>query len=249
VSGTGLTDEPFWRSYWASKDVVRSVDESDHFYPLLRASVGPQHRSFVELGGYPGRYAVLARKYLGLEVTLVDLVVEPALLERLLSTNGIPCSEVAVVQTDFFDFRPEEPYDVVFSSGVVEHFEEPERVLAAHAELAAPGGLVLVTIPNFRGLNGLLQRCFDRENLAVHNLEVMDRARLLQAASGCGLERPEAFYYGGLEVWLERIDERSRPLRWLVRAVNGIGRRLPDVNGRLTSGHLVLRAWKPSAGA
>jgi SAM-dependent methyltransferase len=241
----GLTDEAFWRSYWASKELVRVVDERDTFYPLLRESAPPGARTFVELGGFPGYYAVLARRLLGLEATLVDLVLEREPLARLLAANGLAEGDVRAVQGDLFELPSLPRFDVVFSSGLVEHFEEPERILAAHAGLAAPGGVVVVTVPNFRGLNGLVQRVFDPETLAVHNLEAMVPGRLLAAATACGLERAEAFHYGGLQVWLERLDRRAAPVRGLVRALDGLGRRLPRRESRALSAHVVLRARKP----
>jgi SAM-dependent methyltransferase len=247
VSGGSLTDERFWRSYWASKELVRRVDERDQFYELLRDSVSAGHRSFVELGGYPGVYAVLARKHLGLEATLVDLVVDLEPARRLLEANGLAPGDVRIVQADLFELPPEPTYDVVFSTGLAEHFDDPLPILNAHARLAAPGGVVVVTVPNLRGLNGLVQLCFDRPNLRIHNLDVMHRDRLCRAATACGLEQPEAFYHGGLQVWLEHLDERSRLLRELVRGVNAVGRRLPSFDSRATSGHLVLRARKPPA--
>jgi SAM-dependent methyltransferase len=249
VNDASLTDERFWRSYWSSKRLIRTVDESERFFSLLRDSIAAEHRSFVELGGFPGVYAILARKHLGLDATLVDLVVEHDLLERLLAVNGLAAEDVQAIQADLFAYVPDRSYDVVFSNGLVEHFEDPERILSAHAELAAPGALVLVTLPNFRGVNGLVQLCFDRGNLRLHNLGVMRRSRLLRAAAACGLERAEAFHYGGFEVWLERLEERAAPLRWLVRVANAAGRRLLRFESARTSSHLVLRAWKPAAGA
>jgi SAM-dependent methyltransferase len=242
VTETGLADRRFWEGYWSSKDVIRRVDESERFLPLLRESVQPGARTFVELGGFPGFYAVLARKLLGLDATLVDIVVEEPVVRRLLEVNGLAPDDVEIVRDDLFAHREEGGYDVVFSSGLVEHFPEPERILAAHAALAAPGATVVVTVPNFRGLNGLLQLCCDRANLRLHNLEAMRPERLLSAAAACGLEEAEAFYYGRLELWLERLDRRAVALRALVRAVNALGRRLPSPGGRLLSPHVVLRA-------
>lgn len=242
MTETGLADRRFWEDYWASKDSVRVVGESERFHALLRESLEEGYRTFVELGGFPGHYAVLARKLLGLDATLVDIVVEEPVLERLLEVNGLDRDDVEVVRGDLFSHRREGGYDVVFSSGLVEHFEEPERILAAHAALAAPGGTVLVTVPNFRGLNGLLQLCFDRANLRLHNLDAMRPERLLRAAAACGLERAEAFHHGRPELWLERLDRRALPLRALVRAFNALGRRLPLPQGRALSAHVVLRA-------
>lgn len=247
MTGTSLPDRRFWEDYWRSHDVVRVVGERERFFPLLRSSVRSGDRSFVELGGYPGRYAVVAQKLLGLEATLVDYVVEDEPVRRLLEANGLAPDDIDVVREDLFSYRPERRYDLVFSTGLVEHFDELEPILAAHAALAAPGGTVLVTVPNFRGVNGLVQLAFDRVNLRAHNLDAMRPERLQRAAAACGLEHVETFHYGPLEIWLERLDARALPLRALVRAVNAVGRRVPPPNARVASPHLVLRARTPAA--
>ena len=247
MSVSTLPDQRFWEEYWHAKDVVRVVTERERFYPLLHTSVRSGDRSFVELGGYPGLYAVLARKLLGLEATLVDIVVDESPIHRLLGLNGLTPADVEVVHEDLFSYRPERGYDVVFSTGLVEHFEDLDAIVGAHAALARPGGTVVVTVPNFRGVNGLVQLAFDRSNLAAHDLAAMRPDRLARAAAAAGLEQIETFYYGPLEIWLEQLGARAFPLRALVRTVNAVGRRLPPPRARLASPHLVLRARVPGA--
>ena len=51
-------------------------------------------------------------------------------------------------------------FDVVMSRGFIEHFDEPSSVVDRHLDLLKPGGLLVVSIPNLRGVNGLLTRFF-----------------------------------------------------------------------------------------
>jgi trans-aconitate methyltransferase len=88
--------------------------------------------------------------------------------------NGLPENAIQCIHTDFFSFTPERRYDIVFSSGFIEHFEDTGDVIKRHVDLLSDDGQLLILIPNFLGLNGMIQRRLDRENLEAHNLKSME---------------------------------------------------------------------------
>ncbi len=57
---------------------------------------------------------------------------------------------IEFVQTDFFEFAPNEPYQLVTSIQVFEHIYEPwlEKYFAAMQRSCAPGGTILISTPN-----------------------------------------------------------------------------------------------------
>jgi len=61
-----------------------------------------------------------------------------------------------------------ESFDVVFTLGVVEHFDDTVGALDAFARFLRPGGLLLTVIPNLRGANGLVQRIVNPRVLRMH---------------------------------------------------------------------------------
>lgn len=92
-------------------------------------------------------------------------------------------------------------YDVVLSGDLVEHFRDPAEALERHHRW---GGTIIVTVPNFRGLNGEVQRRFNPENLALHNEGVMLPDALAAALASAGeLASVEGFYDGPFRAWLE----------------------------------------------
>jgi SAM-dependent methyltransferase len=85
-----------------------------------------------------------------------------------------------VVQADLFDppARLVGAFDLVFSRGVVEHFEDTAGTLRAFARFARPGGFVVTTIPNLAGMLGGLQKVLYRPVYDVHvPLDADDLAR------------------------------------------------------------------------
>ena len=69
-------------------------------------------------------------------------------------------------QLDFFTL--DSIYDIVFSAGVVEHFEDPSVPLAAFVRLVVPGGILITDVPNLIGLNGLYHRVLKSETFRTH---------------------------------------------------------------------------------
>jgi len=108
---------------------------------------------------------------------------------------------------------PEGSFDVVYSLGVVEHFDNPKLVVEHHLRLLRPGGVGLIAIPNYGGLYGQLQSWLDPANLSLHNLTIMNSTALKALASGPDVDRVEAYSFGRVNAWLLSLDAKiPRPL-------------------------------------
>jgi len=103
------------------------------------------------------------------------------------------------------------------SRGFIEHFEDPSRVVDRHLELLKPGGLLIVTIPNLRGINHALTRLFHRELIPMHNLEIMSRVRFLQLFDAAKVRLLTCAYIGTFSFYLFGVKAGSR-LAPLLRA-------------------------------
>jgi 2-polyprenyl-3-methyl-5-hydroxy-6-metoxy-1,4-benzoquinol methylase len=85
------------------------------------------------------------------------------------------------------------PYDVVLSTGVIEHFVNPAPIVKCHARLAKPLGHVIVTVPNcVSPIPHYFLKKFDPELLAVHNLDTMNVSRLREIMLEAGLDQVQA---------------------------------------------------------
>lgn len=218
---THLTDRSFWKAFWESKKgLIAEVPKNYMFGELLaERKQQRQAKSAIELGGFPGYYAVYLKKQLGLQTTLLDYFIEPTIIHALLAKNGLRDSDISILEADLFAFEPEFKYDMVLSFGLIEHFQNTEEIIRMHLKFLKPGGTLFITLPNFRSVNGWLQKTADRENYDKHYVECMDPALLAGIATALGLSEVRAYYYGKFSVWLENRAEKSLPVRLLASAL------------------------------
>jgi SAM-dependent methyltransferase len=242
--GEPLADAAYWDGYWAGRR-PRAVGRHFYYGKLLdRALRGRPYRTFIELGGFPGSFAVYVTRRFGYRATLLDSHVDSDALADFLRTNGLGPDAIDVVEGDLFELALADRFDVVLSAGLIEHFADVRPILERHLAFLAPGGTLVVTVPNLRGINGRLQARFDPDSLAVHNLAIMDPAVLERLLRELGLASVEAFYYGRFRVWLEGLSEYPLAVRALVVGLRAAGT-IFDVLGiesRLTSPHIAVIA-------
>jgi SAM-dependent methyltransferase len=210
-SGRGATDTGLaWvkRSY-----AYTSLDR------LLRAALpADPTRSCLELGSGPGRWLVYFHRTFGYRVSGVDYSETSCRLAR--STLAAAGVDGTIIQGDFFRLRGR--WDVVFSAGVVEHFDDPEPVLRAFADLVAPGGYLVTDVPNLTALNGAYRRVLRPETFETHR--PISLAELRGWHRALGLEEVLATGYGSVcmtRVPADAFDAWPR-VRRLWRAAYGV---------------------------
>jgi 2-polyprenyl-3-methyl-5-hydroxy-6-metoxy-1,4-benzoquinol methylase len=178
----------------------------------------------LEIGCAPGKHLAYLAKVRGARVCGLDYS-EPGiansqeLFQRLGLEAEFHCEDLH--QSTF----PERSFDVVYSLGVVEHFQNPKPAIESHLAMAKPGGVVLITVPNYGGLYGRIQRYFDPENLGIHNLDITSPAELRRLAPAEMLEDVEVFRSGRLSPWIINFEKQwPAPIARVVsRTLNVLG--------------------------
>jgi SAM-dependent methyltransferase len=247
--GNELTDKTFWANYWESKKgLAFAVPENYTFYKVLRRIVaGNKISTAIELGGFPGYYAIFLKKYFGLHTTLFDYYVHESVLKDVLSANDLTENDIAVIEGDLFNYEPNEQYDLVLSCGLIEHFNDTKDVIARHLPFLKPGGVLLITLPNFTGMNGWVQRKFDPANYEKHNITSMSPALLASCCEELGLKHVEAKYYGKFSVWLENREQQSAFTKAFLKALwftGKIATKIVPVESKRLSPYIVVKALK-----
>jgi 2-polyprenyl-3-methyl-5-hydroxy-6-metoxy-1,4-benzoquinol methylase len=170
-----------WNETWACEPRMRlprpyTASIRDRMN-LLRSEVRPAMK-FLEIGCAPGKMLAWVAGVLGAEVSGLDysapgLDTARRLFSALHLSADIRCEDTFA--TTFQDGA----FDVVYSGGVIEHFEDPAEIVRIHTRLLKPGGLALITVPNLRGFYGWFA-C--KESLAIHNLDIMTPEALRRLA-------------------------------------------------------------------
>jgi 2-polyprenyl-3-methyl-5-hydroxy-6-metoxy-1,4-benzoquinol methylase len=222
-----LTKRDHWDGVWVRRPRLRLPSKLLVSTRNLQRVIAPHVRPgmrYLELGCAPGKLLAWVASELEADVSGLDYSergIEWAhQLFRSLGIRGdLRCEDV---WKPSFEQRS---FDIVFSAGLIEHFRDPASIVRVHVELLKPGGRALITVPNYGGLYGRLQRWFDPENLALHNLAIMNVEALLQLAPADLAAEVRAYPAGRISPWLVGIGRRwPRPLAVTIsHLVNGLG--------------------------
>ena len=171
-----------------------------------------------EIGCVPGRYlACLGEKKYHLNG--IDII--PAGIDKTknwLIKSGYSVGNLICGSFDEFPTMPE--YDLVCSFGFIEHYEQYLSVISRHLGLVKPGGMVLITTPNYQGLvQRKLHYWLDHENLMRHNINSMHPALWSSYVIEQGFEVHYANYFGYFTFWVEEADQRSALKKEIVQAI------------------------------
>ena len=244
-----LTDRAFWVNYWERKSGLSVVIPENYLFHQELKSIGAnkQVQSAIELGGFPGYYAVFLKKYLKLDVTLLDYFVHEPITNDLLAVNQLEVTDIHIIETDLFNYIPSQQYDLVLSCGLIEHFEDTADIIKRHIAFVKPGGTLFITLPNFKALNGWFQKNYDLENYEKHNISSMDPDLLKDICLKAGMKVNQSRYFGHFSLWLE--DEKKKPLgvRLLKKSLWVAGKILTKIipfNSKQLSPYIILEATK-----
>jgi len=244
-----LTDRSFWTRYWESKpDLAFTVPRDYLFHQQLQEIVGREKiKTSIELGGFPAYYSIFLKKYFGVNSTLFDYFVHPGILHAVLAKNQLTENDISIIEADLFEFEPDKQYDLVLSCGLIEHFEDTKDVIARHLKFLKPGGTLFITLPNFRSVNGWVQKTFDKENYLKHNIKCMDPRLLDGILKELGMEVRTATYWGRYSVWLENKSEKSSLVKAFIKTIwlaGKVATRIVPVESQSLSPYIMLEAKK-----
>ena len=235
-----MTDRELWATYWKNYKFTPIPE-----HPVYKKYIAlPPGKSFIEIGGFPGFNAGYLYKHVCQDVTLLDFYVDHEAIRKVERQNGIPEGSIKAIEADLFKFHTDKRYDIVFSLGFIEHFQDTQDVVARHADLLAEGGQLLILLPNLRGINGALQYLFDRANLRIHNLSSMVPARLEGICRNLGLKDIRVEYTRKPMVWLEPKPGLAGKVGRLAAKTLSYALKAFPIKCRLLSPYIVVSARK-----
>jgi len=196
-----ISEKKHWDDLFLKYSLPRKVSRNlynhrvtiDYLHPFLEKYRGS---SFLEVGcGASAWLPFFATEY-SLLVSGIDYSEEGCrIAAENLNIQQIPYSDILCRDILHWDSEGRF-YDIIFSYGVIEHFDKPNEIVKVFSHHLAPGGLMITLVPNLCGLNGLLSRCFCPKVHAMH--KVIDRSWLSKMHSDAGMEIVAASYVGTL---------------------------------------------------
>jgi SAM-dependent methyltransferase len=225
-----LTTEAFWDEMWEACHLpvvpVRSRSYDRCFMNVFEQHLRltPTHR-FFEVGAAPGKWMAYFHRQFGCRVAGCEY--SPRGIEVLRQNLALLDVPGEVYEGDFLTMSFPNTFDVVLSLGFIEHFADPMEVVKRQVDLLSPGGLLVLEVPNMRGLNRWLQ---NDDLLRRHNLGTMSIRFFRTVAERFALDGRFLRYVGGFEP--ANIDLRGKSRwHWAIYVAAARFRRLPVVGG------------------
>lgn len=253
-----LTEKEYWDNYWESIDLPIEVKKGkDNFLlneelKIFEKFLPKKKLSILEIGGAPGGYLAYMHKQFGYEIHCLDYSeIGCEKTEENFKLLNIPGK---VHNLDIFSEKVDLPlFDIVFSMGVIEHFEDVNPIIQKHLDLLKGGGILLLGLPNFSGVNQLFLRRLAPNLLSQHNLKTMDIRNWHKFENKFGLETISRRYIGGFEPMTFMIREKKSLINNLLflkaKALNRIFHKnfsfLRKYNSRYFSAYIIGIYRKP----
>jgi SAM-dependent methyltransferase len=215
-----LTGQTFWEDYWEGKPgtgvqkkttlLIREILKT--FDKYLPAKEG---LSILEVGGAYGEYLLYLTRRFGYKAFSLDYsrVGNEQTLETF-SKAGLP---VEVFERDLFSDNHDLPkFDIVYSLGFIEHFDDPDKVVAKHLDLLKPGGILLLGVPNYAGVYQPVLRRLAPSIEQTHNMNIMNIDNWKAFEIKLSLQPVFKGYIGGFEPLNMKKMEVKTPLNQVI---------------------------------
>lgn len=204
MSQNEKTELNHWEHAWSAKPRMSFPSGIDigtkNVLRLLKKYIRPGIR-YIEIGCAPGKILSWVGREINAPVSGIDYSPTGVEHSRWLC-NGLGIEADIRCEDALSSSFSKESFELVFSCGLIEHFDDPAPMVAAHVELLAPGGTALIAIPNYSGLYLKLQQWCDPGNLDIHNLAIMNEQSMYDLAPQAKDLTVRAFCYGRFSPWL-----------------------------------------------
>ncbi len=201
IPNKNLASQAYWDSGYKDLDFTPMPKKYPICKMLFKHFKTTQDKTVYEIGAFPGRF-LYHFGTLGYQLHGIDQTTFLPDMEKWFYKEDFSIG--TFVSDDIFKLSFETKYDVVFSSGFIEHFENFEEIIKIHGNLTKQGGHVFITAPNFSGgVQKFLHTHLDKENLSRHNLSAMDVEKWKKVLVQEGFEIIEAGYFGGFDFWAD----------------------------------------------
>jgi len=228
-----LTEITFWDYYWANVELPSTVNLDFSFErcltETLKSNLSGIKGEVLEAGCAPGKWLDFMAKEFGFKLNGIEYS-KAGVNSTLRKFQLLGLDSDTFLAGDFLQMKLCRRFDIVMSFGFIEHFTNADEVAKLHLLWLKPGGTLKLGVPNFSGINFLIQKMLDKTVLDKHNLNIMNLEYFASLANRFNLETTYLNYLGSFEPALPiRKTKVENPLHfivrsflWLLRYVRGI---------------------------
>ncbi len=236
-----------WEKFWTGIQYKKNFKA--HYHPLIKKLL-PKNNNWTcfEIGCVPGNFLMYFYQQFGYKPAGIDYSDNIDMVRQYFKKQRVP---IELYKQDFFEFQPRKKYNVVISTGFVEHFSNPELVFKKHFDLVAENGWLIISMPNFRNIQYYLHKIFDSKTLKTHNFEVMYPSLWRTLAQKNSMKIHYCDYYETFGFWIINKSALLRPLFKTIAFLTSATRfslkklGLMNMTNKYLSPHIILIAQKP----
>jgi 2-polyprenyl-3-methyl-5-hydroxy-6-metoxy-1,4-benzoquinol methylase len=198
-----LTDRSFWENRWESIRIPKEI-RWDTKHPINSELIKifdkylPRRAglNILEIGGAPGQFLAYFAKEFGYSTHALDYSAIGC--DKIRETFGGENLDVTIYNRDIFSDLSDLPrFDIVFSMGFIEHFSDLDAIVGKHVEILKKKGILILGVPNYRGISHAVLKRLAPRKLSMHNLETMDIKKWESFEKEYGLKVLYKAYIGG----------------------------------------------------
>jgi 2-polyprenyl-3-methyl-5-hydroxy-6-metoxy-1,4-benzoquinol methylase len=218
-----LTDRGYWENRWKRiripKEIRRDTKHQikKELVKVFDTCLPPRERlTILEIGGAPGQFLIYFTKQFGYLPHAIDYSTIGC--EKMREAFEIANMDVTIYNRDIFSDLSDLPrFDIVFSMGFIEHFSDLDSIVEKHIELLKKQGILLLGVPNYRGISHIVLKRLAPQKLSMHNLEAMDIKNWESFEKKQGLQTVFKAYIGGFNPGSFRRCENRTLKNLLIR--------------------------------
>ena len=220
----------FWEKSWEESPlgkyygIEKYLAINKKLDSLFKRFLDKGGKRILEIGCAKAKWLIHFAKEFGYEVYGIDYSEKGVeIAKRNLKIAGV---EGTILCEDIFQTSLKgESFDIVYSMGLIEHFENPAEIIDAHIKLLKEKGTLIVTMPNLKdSLSFTLNKIMGNEKtlLETHNLSIMDKKVLRELLPGKGIKILTLDYFGPIDLTEAFSSIKVKPILYLAHLVNQI---------------------------
>lgn len=210
-----LTKKNYWETVWSGVRLPSIARPCSDIHRIFEANLPKSlELTFLEIGCAPAAWMAYFHKNFGYAVTGIEYAQNAAQIAR----KNLQIQEVQgnIVTADFFELGNCSPYDIVFSAGFVEHFEELYFVVGKICSLSRQ--YVITLVPNIYGIHGWVSKTFRPDVYHAH--KKIDPFLLRELHEGSNMKTLFCEYVGGIQFTYPAAKnvffEKRKKLSWII---------------------------------
>jgi 2-polyprenyl-3-methyl-5-hydroxy-6-metoxy-1,4-benzoquinol methylase len=215
-NGNDLYEKDHWDSFWTFSK-PKFFNKQNYYNSVMDTYFRKYVREgsvLLEVGCGGSVWLPYFKKHLGCEIWGIDYSEQGLLL----STKNLESLNLSghIIQGDIFreNDLPDSNFDVIWSNGFIEHFNDPGVAVNAFIKYMKPDSIIITMVPNMTGLVGIIQKFVDKATYDAHKKITTKMLDNYHISKGL-VAQCKAQYFGTFSIGVVNYSSIAQKSKWL----------------------------------